>query len=298
LSATLGHKVPWAHQKEVARKICRLTAEKAKRRRYGELCQGSLRPNQQALIQLDGESLCVTPAFLSECGGRVPAWLRQLSQERCECIDRRTVLASQSSITVLQVQRFSAWFSCLRSARPTSPAIRQAGMLFRLERYGIQAPRLLAVGQRIEKRDGRSFILTEPVPGAVPLLEWLRRQCSRTPSNTERKQFRQVLHHLGFVLRHMHHARCFLEAILRSCRKQSTEKFDALFPFQVQTAGKAEVVLGSLEAILVRRRLHGWLARRDVAAVKTLLSRAGCSRTDQLRFLRGYESARANTGKP
>jgi hypothetical protein len=67
-------------------------------------------------------------------------------------------------------------------------------LLFRLERYGILAPRILAFGRH---RNGSGFLLTRPVPDTEPLARWL---------SANRAQRSTVLRATGTLMRKLHAA--------------------------------------------------------------------------------------------
>jgi tRNA A-37 threonylcarbamoyl transferase component Bud32 len=125
----------------------------------------------QELIWLCGEALCITPQFLQELSGDVPDWLRleQTAWNRTDAIsslhelpgDRRGVLVRRRRSQFLQW----LWTEFRRKPLMT-PEATLAGMLFRRQRQGESAPRLLAFGQRrtLPWRT-ESFLLTEaPMP--------------------------------------------------------------------------------------------------------------------------------------
>jgi hypothetical protein len=100
---------------------------------------------------------------------------------------------------------------------------RQAGLLFRLRRYGIPAPRVLAFGRR---PDGSGFLLTRPIPRTQPLTECLE---SFGPRRLV------VLAKSGAMLRKLHAAGHRLE-----------RRVDALVVRDGRTPALAEVDLRSL----------------------------------------------------
>jgi tRNA A-37 threonylcarbamoyl transferase component Bud32 len=122
----------------------------------------------QELIRLNGEALCITPQFLGELSGNVPDWLR-LEQTAWKKADAITSLVSlPEGREGLLVRRRSTrllhrlWTEFRRKPLMT-PEASLAGVLFRRQRRGESAPRLLAFGQRRTSTwQTESFLLTEP----------------------------------------------------------------------------------------------------------------------------------------
>jgi tRNA A-37 threonylcarbamoyl transferase component Bud32 len=121
----------------------------------------------QELIWLKGEALCATPEFVASLQGTIPDWLR------LECATGWKQHRTQASITLPDGRRGVLvrrredrplrwlWMQFRRKAH-TSPEVRQAGVIFRRQRVGLPAPRLLAFGERhpLPWRT-ESFLLTE-----------------------------------------------------------------------------------------------------------------------------------------
>jgi tRNA A-37 threonylcarbamoyl transferase component Bud32 len=154
-----------------------------RRRHVREQHQPPLGTGTQNLIWLDGEALCVTREFWARCGSVVPAWLAACGLASRGMPSRKRLVSAEVQLPdgghgVLVRRRVFQplrWFwGRLRRRRPASPELRQAGMLFRLQRYGVPTPRLLAVGQH-ETAPGwlESFLLVEPLPDTLPLGDWL-----------------------------------------------------------------------------------------------------------------------------
>jgi hypothetical protein len=97
----------------------------------------------------------------------------------------------------------------VRRKNLTSPELEQAGTIFRLERFRVRVPRLLAVGQRYS-RFGQltSFLLVRGIDRAMPLLDWFQNQ-SPVGTNVEGMR-RRVLARAAEVLRSIHAAECVL----------------------------------------------------------------------------------------
>lgn len=193
---------------------------------------------------VDGDALRVSPAFRAVWGEGVPFYLREQPQD------------SQSSEfplpdggrgrlewTVRAVKTSRGW---------TSPERRRMGMLFRLERCNVPAPRVLAEGQRW-RGDGRcTAMLFTRLPGrTLPLESWLA-QC------TDRGQRGAILQEAGELLAGLHQAGCFW----------SVRSLDLRIDLEDESA--PSVMIGSATDLVVRRWLRGWWRRRDLGRLLRL----------------------------
>ena len=266
----------------LARHIRRKASSLLRRRHVRELRQEPLRPGQQNLVWLDGEELCVTSEFREELHGKMPAWLalqRPATSNWDEVEHQQIPLAPKRSVCLVRRRQSRPWhwlWSCLRRRPLSSPELYQAGALFRLQRYGIASPRLLAVGQR-RQRPWRteSFLLTEPLPATAGLADWLGKGQDFGENLRDR---RHVLQHAGEVLRRIHEAGYSFAASLDPRR---------LWVVQANPEQKAQVVLTSVEGLCRSRKLKQVQALEDFRKLRR--SFVGlCSRTEQLRFLLGY----------
>jgi tRNA A-37 threonylcarbamoyl transferase component Bud32 len=124
---------------------------------------------RQQLVWLDGEALCVTPEFQRALAGEIPEWLRlaRLPAQPWQVVQRSQVRLPGVGGALLVRRRvirpLAGIWAWLRRRRLTSPELRRAREIFRLQRTGVGAEQLLAFGQRcpvpwrIE-----SFLLTRP----------------------------------------------------------------------------------------------------------------------------------------
>ena len=236
---------------------------------------------EQSLIWLDGEALCVTPGFARELKGQVPRWLLPVPPHPdlhdWVCRQRLPRERAEDGLLVQRIcDRPARWlWDWLRGRRFTSPELRQAALIFRLQRYGIRTPRLLAVGQRhVRPWRTESFLLVEPLAGVTALDAWLAARRDGGFS-VERKQVQRILHETGAVLRRLHDAGCYL---------------DGQMPLVVTRDGA--VAVAAIDEVRVARRARPALARADVAALAARIAGGTTRRADALRLLRGY---RGNT---
>jgi tRNA A-37 threonylcarbamoyl transferase component Bud32 len=281
---------------QAARDIRRRSDRLLQRRRIREQRQESLAFGTQNLIWLDGEALCVTREFRTELGAHPPAWLLsgRGSAGSQPALTREVVTTPRGRTAQLvrrrtnrPLARLWAW---LRRRPLTSPELDQAGILFRLQRYGIETPKLLAVGQRhrfpwhIE-----SFLLLEPLAEAVGLAAWLAH-------HSEEQQRQQVLAETGRVLRRMHDASCYFRN--RAERGDDSVKA-ASFPLQVRTGeeGGFHVVLAEVAGIRKRHHPSETLVQADLAQVQAWLAPL-CSLREQVGFLRSYWQPDQSLGGP
>src|SRR6185369_16315988 len=97
------------------------------------------------------------------------------------------------------------WFGQRGQWRRTwmSPERRQMGLLFRLERHGVEAARVLAEGERPQP-DGTvdAFLLAHLPESAMPLQCWL----AALPAERQREQIARLA---GAFLARLHAAGCF-----------------------------------------------------------------------------------------
>jgi hypothetical protein len=218
-----------------------------------ELHQPALPTGAQNLIWLDGEALCVTREFWEAQRGRLPDWLRlgHGPPPRRPPRGWHFVRRWQS--------RFWGWlWQALRGRRYASPELRQAALLYRLQRYQVPTPRLLAVGQRRRRPwQWESFLLLEDRPDAVALEGWL---AGHAPPPTLRQRLYRAARR---VLRKLHEAGCYLAASPPE------------LPLGVhgQGGGQPEVVVRDLGGLALHRRKRRDLQLRDLRRLRRALLR-------------------------
>lgn len=278
-----------AMQLSTARAFVAKRTEQLLCKRYiRELRQSTLSPGTQNLIWLDGEALCVTQEFHASLYGRSPDWLKTPDKNDGGNND---VSWSKVNIpgahTALLVRRRAhrPWhwlWSWLRGRPFTAPEFHQAAALFRLQRYGVATPKLLAVGQRhLRPWQTESFLLTETPPTRVRLLDWLAAQLSEPVFIAEHKRIRQVLTAAGRMLHRMHEAGCYL-----------ADAHDDIL-VETDSRGGLAVLLGNVTTLETRRRPSRRQARHDLIALCRRVAPHVQRRTDVLRFVRAYAGTTA-----
>jgi hypothetical protein len=241
--------------------------------------QPSISINQQ-LVWLDGEAMCVTPEYLAILHGRVPDYLAvspTLTTVTIADGSRGLLLRRQSR---RPLARFGA---SLGRKRLTSPELEAAAIAFRLERFGLSIPRLLAVGQRHSfPWTTDSFLLTELSAKAISLLEWL------DASRAEPKKRWQVFRDAGRVLRKINDAGCEVADWTSALTDRSNISGSALFCIQERAEGSPTVVLGHVQGLRKSRNAGPFQTLIQLVAARTALSQACTSKKDELRFFLAY----------
>jgi hypothetical protein len=211
---------------------------------------------------LDGEQLCVTRPFFQACNGAPPGWLVSAARSRVLQDRRDDVFWSGRRLLLHRwpaaplVRRIVARIA---GRRVDTMLTRRAGLHFRLRRYGITVPRVLAFGRR---PDGSGFLLTCPIAATQPLTEWL---ATRAASRAA------VLMKAGALLAKLHAAGQRLET-----------KFDALVVRDDCLPALTTVDLRPLP------RPAGRWPLRDLGLVVRALR---LHSIDAARFVRGYLGA-------
>jgi tRNA A-37 threonylcarbamoyl transferase component Bud32 len=288
LRASLQIPVPRPFLRQAIHQIQRRARHLQRQRRIREMRHTPLAVATQNLIWVKGEALCVTREFQEEMHGQIPDLLSESRQEgnRRNQV-RRSVVdlpgLRQGNLIRRWANRPLRWlWTALRGRRLTSPEVEQVGTMFRLQRFGVGTPRLLAVGQRhLLPWRMESFLLTEEPTEIVTLAGWLAEQAGRPLWTAERKQRRQLLHQAGALLRRIHeagyHGSRFHD---RHLVIQTTLTADSL--------PRLTVILGSLDGIRSHKHKRSLWAKQDLGRVRTTYAPIVNSRTDEMRFMLGY----------
>jgi tRNA A-37 threonylcarbamoyl transferase component Bud32 len=262
------------------------------RRRIREMRQVPLTPGQQSLVWVDGEALCMTQAFQRELGGRVPDWIRFDSMPSSERILAETKHLTSGRTTWLVRRRAKLDLrkiaSGLLGRTPVSPEVKQAALLFRLERHGIAAPKLLAFGERAHGAwERESFLLMELPQDVRELGHWLREMPPTVLGGTLREHRRQLVRQTGTLMRRLHDATVSLDHGKLVSRPPALGGQHGIL-FVREFADGTEVFCGAIEVLTIRRRRMRSHALADLVFLRRQFAGALGSRTDELRFIQSY----------
>ncbi len=208
LRAYLGKESP----RELRRLVADVEALARRLRRHRHIREKCQPPTatQQAWISLDGQALSITPALAEMAAGQPLDWLaldRQMLPKGATLSHRWLMLSGGKRVLLVRHRQRIGWWRrlCCRLIRRPILASqqRQATLLWRLERHGVAAPRVLAVGERKESGRLDSFLLSQPLDAVVRLERWLQANCL----SPERAG---VLFQVGRMLARMHEGCCYL----------------------------------------------------------------------------------------
>jgi tRNA A-37 threonylcarbamoyl transferase component Bud32 len=258
-----------------AEEIRRRSLRLLERRRIREIRQTPLAAGTQNLIWLDGEALQVTREFRDELGGQIPPWLSAKKVSGPFAV--KTVLLPGSRfahfVTRSVRQPWRMFWAWMMRRSLVAPELESMKVIFRLQRYGVVLPRLLAAGQEnVKPWQIQSFLLTEPLKETVPLPRFLREADQATR--------REAIRRAGQVLRQMHQATCYVE-------DGEYQAVSGLLTVCCQGSGRPAVALATVHGIEKSSCPNPVRAWRDLAALAQALAGA-CTRTDLLRGFLGY----------
>jgi heptose I phosphotransferase len=252
-------------------------ARRLRRRRHIREKRQLPTAQQQALICLDGQALCVTPALAERTAAQPLDWLA-LENQPLPAGQARTrrwlTLAWGRVMLVRQRERIGLWkrWRALLLRRPLiSAGQRKATLLWRLERHGAVAPRVLAFGQRRRGSAMDSFLLCETPAEAVRLSAWLRMD---RPGGQREVVFAQA----GELLARMHEACCYFS------RREGPEAL-AVLPGEAP-----RLLLQDADAVEARRTPCPARARRDLARLRDFLTHPPGEPGPWASLERGYAS--------
>jgi hypothetical protein len=167
------------------------------------------------LLCLRGDALRVTPAFLQLWPHELPAFLEQQGDVDCEM-----ALPGECRGRLVRRRHQLSWRHRRGAARRmwTSPERLQMNLLFRLQRFGIECPGVLAAGELpLSNGSVEAFLLTLLPADAIPLGAWLVLARSASEGcGDPRLRFglrgnadpRRILRLAGAMLARLHEAGC------------------------------------------------------------------------------------------
>jgi len=157
-------------------------------------------------------------------------------------------------------------------------------ILFRLQRFGIEAPQVLAVGERpTGDTEINAFLLTRQPPAAQPLTDWLIERAGRLLMPDECRLRWDVLRQAGALLARLHEAGCYFRGV--PCGL-AVQRLDEQPP---------RLVVDNAADLCIRRHFRRQHARRDLSSLCGQVVLCGGSRTDERRLVQGYEASGRNT---
>jgi heptose I phosphotransferase len=276
------------HDRRALRRLAAEVEALARRLRRHRHIREKCRPptaTQQAWISLDGQALSITPALAKMTAGQSLDWLaldRQVLPMGTGQTYRWLILPGGPRVLLVRRRQWISWWQRCLSRLARRPILasqqRQATLLWRLERHGVTAPRVLAVGERKQGRAYDSFLLSQPLDGVVRLEMWLL----ANGSSPERVR---VFFQAGQMLARMHEGCCYF----------AEDCFRAIVVLLDGEGRPRGVGLEDGAAVTPRRVPCPALARRDVMAFRTYFTvRAGDPAGWWTHFEQGYAIARNN----
>jgi tRNA A-37 threonylcarbamoyl transferase component Bud32 len=235
----------------LARQIHRQAERLRKNRNIREVGQLPVPSSNQQFVSLRDGRLLVVRSYYEELGGQLPGWLTRISEPGASARVYEESLAAASGSEELSLQSWPASASSWEI-----PPL--AHTLFRLQRFGVPAPRLLAVGFSA----ARVYLLAESA-ATVPFVEAFAK--ASVPLRA------RMLRQAGWIVRQIHEAGYSLPAgdawerrlgVIRSTCELFVVQFEPL-----------------------RRGALPW---QELAPLEFNRQKIRLSRTEQLRFLQGY----------
>lgn len=225
----------------VARSIRQQAARLLTRHNLREIGGLPVPAGDQQFVALQQGRLLIVRSYYEELGGQLPPWLAACSESAAQAC------ASGSGNTWIQ--------SSGRTGREMPPL---AHTLFRLQRFGVPAPRLLAVGFS----QVHAFVVARS-PVTIPLAEAI--------AKASFGQRCRLLREAGWIIRQVHEAGYCLPGGDCWTRRLG----------MVRATGR--VVFANVEPLQ-----RGKAAWQELAPLEFSRQEFRLSRTEQLRFLRGY----------
>ncbi len=253
----------------------------SKRRRLRELVNAPSRKTEPGLIWRDGEALCVTAELDEKIRDVIPPYLalanlpaRPLNLRLQEAVQVEGVGAAELTRS-RRISLIQPLHRSIRKTRKTSPELRLAGVIYRLERLGLPVGKVLAFGQRYSSLCAtESFLLRERRLCLAPQV-WL--DANSASSSTKTRW--QLIRESGSLLRKLHNANFYLGV-------GAGPTLDGLFA--IEDDGQARLVIDNAGMLLSRRRESNELARRNLRRLWRTPAGRQVTRTDRLRFLLAY----------
>jgi len=290
LNAVLGARAPKPVLRKSAASIRHRASRLLRHRHVRELQQPPLGPEAQNVIWVRGEEVCVTREFHDALEGQIPerlllsgrrlhpssTWGRRESQVTCCRYTFRGV--GKALLVQRQGSDFFRWlWTKLRRRRLVSPELELAGIIFRLERYGVRCARVLAFGQTPYRPwEFESFLLMQDRSQSRTLSEWMADH-RETLWTAQRKQRWRLFREAGSILGRMHQAHCYFHSFP-----------DEFLVIENTVKEGPTLLLAGAQGVCKRRRPSLTLAKKNLKSMVEALGLASLSRTDWMRVLLGY----------
>jgi tRNA A-37 threonylcarbamoyl transferase component Bud32 len=235
----------------LARQIHRQAERLGKNRHIREVGQLPVPASNQQFVSLQGGRLLVVRSYYEKLGGQLPGWLTRIFEPDASARIYEESLAAVSGAEKVSLRSWPA----SASSREIPPL---AHTLFRLQRFGVPAPHLLAVGFSAE----RVYVLAESA-ATVPLAEAFAKASVALRA--------RMLRQAGWIIRQIHEAGYSLPA------GDTWER-------------RLGVIRATYELFVVKfeQLLRGVLPWQELAPLEFNRQKIRLSRTEQLRFLQGY----------
>ncbi len=235
----------------LAQEVRRTADLRRRERNVRELGQLPTPPRDQQFVPACDGRLLIVRSYWDNLDGRLPTWLTCLPNAVGPMMDFTLTAANAAGGTTLRVHTTTR-----PAAHAEMPPL--AHLLFRLQRFGVPAPRLLAVG----RSPLQHFVVTE-APAILPFDVAF----AKAPPSERRRMLGQA----GSMIRQIHDA------------GHSLPPGDS-WPCRLGIAlSTGNVVLSNVDGLL--RGNSPW---QDLAANEITQPTIRLSRTEQLRFLAAY----------
>ncbi len=240
-----------------ARQVRMKAVRLLRRRGIREIGQRALVPADQQFVPLHDGSLLVVRSYFEELGGRLPGWLDQLSAVATRMTSDVTFVAGASSTAMVQLR---GWAN--QAAATELPPL--AHTLFRLQRFGVPAPRLLAVSWSSSR-----VVAAVKLQGTIPFEDAL--------ADAPLARRRALLRKAGEMIRKIHDA---------GYRLPGGETWAQRLGVVPATG---EVCLAQVEPLL-----RGRASWQELAAKELIRETVRLARSEQLCFWRAYLQGRGD----
>jgi tRNA A-37 threonylcarbamoyl transferase component Bud32 len=258
----------------VGESIQKMACQLLKHRHIRQARLTALAQVSQNVVWLKGEALCVTPDFLDRAKAGLDP-LKSLSTLSCPSsrVERKEIVFSEGQSAILTLRKERRLTALLRSKllakKWAAPEVRQAGLLFRLQRLGIATPKLLGFGQA-HRRLGvvDSFILTSHSLDNCALSSFKPRTL---------REYRSLIRETGVLLKRVHEAGCHFR-----------DPIEWGIDFEVVPEPQFTVGLGRIDNVVLQGGNPSLRQKRDLIRITTGHTPLVWSRTDVIRLVSAY----------